>query len=42
LLGGHHAEIEKWRAAQAKQRTAERRPDLLKEKTRGDDQPPQN
>lgn len=29
LLSGHHAEIEKWRALQAKQRTAERRPDLL-------------
>jgi len=31
LLGGHHAEIEKWRAEQARQRTAERRPDLLNE-----------
>jgi tRNA (guanine37-N1)-methyltransferase len=31
LLSGHHAEIEKWRAAQARQRTAERRPDLWKE-----------
>lgn len=29
LLGGHHAEIEKWRAAQARQRTTRRRPDLL-------------
>lgn len=29
LLGGHHAEIEKWRAAQARERTARRRPDLL-------------
>jgi len=29
LLSGHHAEIEKWRAGQAKARTAERRPDLL-------------
>ncbi len=29
LLGGHHAEIEKWRAEQARERTAERRPDLL-------------
>jgi len=46
LLGGHHAEIEKWRASQAKQRTAERRPDLLNEQLEqprgGDDQPPQN
>ncbi len=30
LVGGHHAEIEKWRRAQAKARTAEQRPDLLK------------
>jgi tRNA (guanine37-N1)-methyltransferase len=29
LLNGHHAEIEKWRAAQSRRRTAERRPDLL-------------
>lgn len=29
LLSGHHAEIEKWRAEQARQRTATRRPDLL-------------
>jgi tRNA (guanine37-N1)-methyltransferase len=29
LLSGHHAEIEKWRAEQARKRTAERRPDLL-------------
>jgi tRNA (guanine37-N1)-methyltransferase len=29
LLGGHHAEIEKWRREQARQRTAQRRPDLL-------------
>ncbi len=42
LLGGHHAEIEKWRVAQAKLRTAERRPDLLNEQPRGDEQPPQN
>ena len=28
LLSGHHAEIEKWRQEQAKQRTRERRPDL--------------
>lgn len=29
LLSGNHAEIEKWRRAQAKSRTRERRPDLL-------------
>jgi tRNA (guanine37-N1)-methyltransferase len=29
LVSGHHAEIEKWRREQAKQRTQERRPDLL-------------
>jgi tRNA (guanine37-N1)-methyltransferase len=29
LLSGHHAEIAKWRAEQAKQRTKQRRPDLL-------------
>lgn len=29
LLSGHHAEIEKWRAEQAKLRTLQRRPDLL-------------
>lgn len=28
LLSGHHAEIERWRLAQAQQRTRERRPDL--------------
>jgi tRNA (guanine37-N1)-methyltransferase len=30
LLSGNHAEIEKWRREQAKKRTEERRPDLLK------------
>jgi tRNA (guanine37-N1)-methyltransferase len=30
LVSGHHAEIEKWRREQAKLRTKERRPDLLK------------
>jgi tRNA (guanine37-N1)-methyltransferase len=30
LLSGNHAEIEKWRREQAKARTIERRPDLLK------------
>lgn len=29
LLSGHHAEIAKWREQQARQRTAERRPDLM-------------
>ncbi len=29
LLSGNHAEIAKWRAAQARLRTEERRPDLL-------------
>jgi tRNA (guanine37-N1)-methyltransferase len=29
LLSGHHAEIAKWRAEQARRRTEERRPDLL-------------
>jgi tRNA (guanine37-N1)-methyltransferase len=29
LLSGHHAEIARWRAEQARQRTEERRPDLL-------------
>ena len=29
LLSGHHAEIAKWRAEQARLRTKEKRPDLL-------------
>lgn len=29
LLSGHHAQIEKWRGDQARQRTQRRRPDLL-------------
>jgi tRNA (guanine37-N1)-methyltransferase len=29
LLSGHHAEIERWRRAEQRKRTAERRPDLL-------------
>jgi len=33
LLSGHHAEIEKWRTEQARQRTAQRRPDLLRAQT---------
>lgn len=32
LLSGHHAEIEKWRAEQARLRTVARRPDLLEKK----------
>ena len=36
LLSGNHAEIEKWRLEQAKQRTKERRPDLIgKERSDG-------
>ncbi len=30
LLSGHHAQVEAWRREQARRRTAERRPDLLK------------
>jgi len=30
LVSGHHAEIEKWRREQAKLRTKERRPDLMR------------
>lgn len=33
LLSGNHAEIAKWRAEQARMRTEERRPDMLKQKT---------
>jgi tRNA G37 N-methylase TrmD len=29
LLFGHHGEIAQWRAAKSRERTAERRPDLL-------------
>jgi len=36
LLSGHHAQIAEWQAAQAKLRTAQRRPDLLA----GTDRPP--
>jgi len=31
LLSGHHGEVEKWRRAEAQKKTAERRPDLLKD-----------
>lgn len=33
LLSGHHAKIQTWRESQARQRTRERRPDLLAEQT---------
>src|SRR3954447_3527201 len=33
LLSGNHAQIAKWRAEQAKARTAQRRPDLLRKTT---------
>ena len=31
LLSGHHAQIAQWRAEQARERTAQRRPDLLRD-----------
>ena len=36
LLSGDHAEIERWRAERALERTAERRPDLLADEPTGD------
>jgi tRNA (guanine37-N1)-methyltransferase len=36
LMSGNHAEIEKWRREQARLRTKERRPDLVREKERSD------
>ncbi|MBI3416857.1 MAG: tRNA (guanosine(37)-N1)-methyltransferase TrmD [Verrucomicrobia bacterium] len=36
LLSGHHAEIAKWRAEQARRRTMEKRPDLLPKTSGGD------
>lgn len=36
LLSGHHAEIAKWRAEQARLRTAERRPDLMMTESGGE------
>ena len=36
LLSGHHAEIEKWRDEQAKQRTVRRRPELLEDENNED------
>ncbi|MDA0854764.1 MAG: tRNA (guanosine(37)-N1)-methyltransferase TrmD [bacterium] len=37
LLSGHHARILEWRSQQARQRTLQRRPDLLTEKHKGKD-----
>jgi tRNA (guanine37-N1)-methyltransferase len=31
LLSGNHGAVEKWRAEQARKRTAQRRPDLMKD-----------
>ena len=44
LLSGHHAEIDKWRAEQSRQRTARQRPDLLNDKNSGssDESAPHN
>ena len=44
LLSGHHAQIEKWRAEQARLRTARQRPDLLNDKNSGssDESAPHN
>ncbi len=39
LLSGNHAEIEKWRKQTARQRTLERRPDLLDNKPTGQHAP---
>ncbi len=33
LLGGHHQEIEKWRRRKALEKTLQRRPDLIKDRT---------
>ena len=38
LMSGHHAAIAKWRAEQARCRTRERRPDLLKEEGQDNDE----
>ncbi len=35
LLSGHHANIQKWREQQARERTAKRRPDLLPQTSNG-------
>lgn len=42
LLGGNHAEIEKWRRGQARRRTADRRPDLLQNLNGGAEKAPPN
>ena len=44
LFSGHHAEIDKWRAEQARLRTARQRPDLLNDTNRGssDESAPHN
>ena len=38
LLSGNHAEIERWRHEQARERTRLRRPDLLARQSHGDDE----
>jgi tRNA (guanine37-N1)-methyltransferase len=38
LMSGHHAAIATWRAEQARRRTRERRPDLLKEEGQDNDE----
>ena len=40
LLSGHHAEILKWRAEQARERTEKRRPDLLNNNSGAENPPP--
>jgi len=42
LLSGHHAEIAKWRSEQARLRTRERRPDLLRNEPCGTPCAPRN
>ena len=42
LLSGNHAEIEKWRSQQSKERTLARRPDLLEEQAGGRKAPGRN
>ena len=40
LLSGHHAQILEWRSQQARQRTLQRRPDLLTKKDKGENARP--
>jgi tRNA (guanine37-N1)-methyltransferase len=40
LLSGHHAEIEKWRREQSRQRTRKQRPDLMNHDGTGQGQEP--